>query len=338
MAKVTFKGLNPYLWQKSLLVSVRSICTIALALIVSVSLSACGGSDDEPDNRDDVEEDVSILIDAEMCEVGGRILSCEAQLIEIYEGADLEKRSAFDGVAYKKGTNTTVQPIISTSLSGCFGVTPGKKYLIAVVCKGLRYGFTNGAYSYKEITAPNVYKEYIKTFSANSRTNVYEDWDAETKYTPDCLNGKWGDSKEVIKAIETGTKSDEGMNFISYGYKYSTLTTYYFGDNGFNHGQKSKYYSVDAINGAATLLGYVSVVRDMINAYGQPTSYTQDILSLEPSSSEFKAIGEEVIKGKSITYIFNDGKVSAVIKGDAEYYKAYFGKASAWTITEDYRQ
>lgn len=313
-----------------------NVLTSMLIVLGFFSLSSCSGDNDEPKKESNTpSKEVSVLINAKICDITGNIQS-ENIKIEIYEGNNLEKREAFDGVAYKTGTNSQVKPIMVSDFSCSFTLKSGVNYLIAVICQGKKYSFTKGAYSFINIVAPNKYEEYVKIFSANSRTNVAEDWNADTNYIPDCLNGKWGDSKEIIKALETNIISDEGPDFIAYGYKYNNLTTYYFDSNGFNHGFKSKYYSVNVINGGATLLGFRSTVEKMIEKYGQPSSFTDDILSMEPSSSEFNRIGESVIKGKSITYYFNDRKISTTIKGDYDYYTAYFGKASAWTITEDY--
>lgn len=264
--------------------------------------------------------------------------------IEVYEGNNIEKRDIEqDNVAYDKKTGKAVHPkyYADRDLSLMCDVENGKTYFVFVKIMD-SYSFCNKSYSYCTITPiykENEWQRYKKIFSYNAVSEKYEEWDADLtlQRVNDFYVGKFGDSKEYIKSREKHSLVQETSSSLEYKINVKENIRYEFDSNGFYMGEAiGTYTTPNVVNGGGILLGYLGVVDKMKKKFGEPTYYSENIYKYEAASEDFKKIGENVAKGGSITYIFNNGKARAYIIGDYNYYFANGG--SKWTITETYNK
>lgn len=260
---------------------------------------------------------------------------------EIYEGSGLEKKDPNEvDYAYDK-SGKKVKAIASSDreFSFHFEYKIGEEYFVFVKVMDSN-SFCNGAYSYCTFSPKNgeTY-ELTKIFSYNTSEGEYEDWNVDlSKETPkDFYVGKWGDSKEKIKSKETHNLVENTSTKLKYYLSINKYLSYMFDNSGLYKGEVEYSNTAKMMNGGAVLLGYLTELDNLKKKYGEPTSFTKDVYSSEASSDEFRIMGENVAKGGSITYTFNDGKVIARIIGDREYYM-YMGGGIKWTITQTFNK
>lgn len=261
--------------------------------------------------------------------------------VEVFEGTDLEKKDPNESdYAYdKNGKKIKAVASCDREFSFHFEYKIGKEYLVFVKVVDSN-SFCNGAYSYCTFSPKNgeIY-ELAKTFSYNTSDGEYEDWDVDlSKELPkDFYVGKWGDSKDKIKSKETHNLLENTSGKLKYYLSTNKYLYYMFDNSGLYKGEVEYSNTAKIMNGSAVLLGYLTEIDNLKKKYGNPTSFTKDIYSCEANSDEFRIMGENVAKGGSITYTFNDGKVIARIIGDREYYM-YMGGGIKWTITQTFNK
>lgn len=314
-----------------------------LAVLPMVLLSACSkdDGDDITGGEDETTYGLSIHVEQlksfDITERRTRLYS----RVEVFEGTDLEKKDPNESdYAYdKNGKKIKAVASCDREFSFHFEYKIGKEYLVFVKVVDSN-SFCNGAYSYCTFSPKNgdTY-ELTKTFSYNSSDGEYEEWDVDlSKENPkDFYAGNWGDSMDKIKSKETHGIAGQTSTTLKYYLSANKYLYYIFDNTGLYKGEVEYSNTAPMMNGGAVLLGYKSELDNLKKKYGEPTYFSKDIYSCEPSSEEFKKIGENVAQGGSITYTFNDGKVIAKIVGDREYWM-YMGGGIKWTITQTFNK